>query len=104
MPVLVIQLPDRSTGSPIEEALPSRRSLVIQYEHVFNPERRHAPRPSGTVHKLYFRAVRRQQLNDGSHVARLDVGVIAFIKHGDQVEKLRFSSLEHRQALLLYSI
>ena len=97
-------LPVRSTGSPVQEVLSNRCSLTIQNEHVFHPEGRNTPRPSGAVQEFDFRAVWWQQFDDGPHVAYLDVGVIASVDYGDQVEKLRFSRVGHLEILHSYSI
>jgi hypothetical protein len=85
-------------------ALPNRRSLPIEHEKIVHAERGKTPRPSAAVQEFDLRAVRRQQLHNGTHVAHLDLWVIAAAEHGHQVEELRSSGVGHRQILLLYSI
>ena len=69
--------------------------LAVENEHVTDGECDEVSSPSVPAQELDFQAIGREQLDDGSRVARMDIGSARSVEHGHHVQQLQLSCLGH---------
>jgi len=67
--------------------------LAVENEHVTAGECADVSSPSVPAQELDFQAIGREQLDDGSHVARMDIGCARAVEHGHHVQQFQLSRL-----------
>ena len=53
------------------------------------------PGSAVAAHELYLQGVRREQLDDGPHISRVDFGIVRAAKYGHHVQQFQWSSHGH---------
>lgn len=70
-------------------------SLAVENEHVISGKCADVPGSTVAAQEFDFQATEREQLDDGPHVARMNLRVVRAVEYGHHVQLLQLSCTGH---------